>query len=151
MHIRPTSTQAISTASADSRPMRFSTPPIGHRKSTESSDEMTLVYSEDQRQQGLGAHYQTAGPFEVRKGRAESPVLGRRSSPPTRLSSQVHTSPPPKRPSSPLRLSADVSICPHSQGLELVSLEDTPAATTQKDTFGSHTIYTFRVRLQPGQ
>ena len=36
-----------------------------------------------------------------------------------------------------------VSIMPGE--LDVVSMEDRPEITTQKDTWGSHTVYTFRV------
>jgi hypothetical protein len=52
---------------------------------------------------------------------------------------------PPNRPDSPFPEgnSRLVSIMPGD--LDVVSMEDRPEITTQKDTWGSHTVYTFRV------
>lgn len=120
-------------------------------------EEMLLTYSPIHSRQSSGQRSQTVGPFVVNKRRVESPALGRGSSPyaqPSypprpRLSSPSPNS--PKRSPFPLRPSANVSISPHSEGLEIVHIEERPEATTHKDTFGSHTVYTFRVRLIAGQ
>lgn len=65
---------------------------------------------------------------------------------PSRHSEPISPRPnPPDRPESPFigHDSRLASIMPGS--LDVASMEDRPETTTQKDTWGSHTVYTFRV------
>lgn len=91
---------------------------------------------------------ETTNPFEEII-RAQSPQPARPSrlrpapptfSPPPELQ---HLSRSPEEPNSRF-----VSIMPG--GLDVVNMEEKPDVTDQKDTWGSHTVYTFRVRARQG-
>lgn len=96
-------------------------------------------------------HSDLSNPFEVEiRMRAQSPQLDR--TPYERGERTTRSQPsdfprflPPDRPESPLTTDKSrlVSIMPGE--LDVVSMEDRPEITTQKDTWGSHTVYTFRV------
>lgn len=136
-------------SSPTNSPNLTKTHPYYTERRTDIPEEMLLTYSPIHSRQSSGQRSQTVEPFVGNKRRGESPVLGRRSSPYTQPRNSLHprlSSASPKHSPYPFRLSTNVTISPHPEGLEIVYIEERPEATTHKDTFGSHTVYTFRVR-----
>jgi len=91
----------------------------------------------------------TTNPF-VEAMRAESPHSARprtnKPLPPAAFPPPELTDSSPRRPAEedPVGNSRLVSIMPG--GLDVVNMEEQPETANQKDTWGSHTVYTFRVR-----
>lgn len=123
----------------------------------DSGDEFVLAESPIHSRTPSGR--QPNGGFTFRPTRLGAQTPPPRSSTRKQYISQPHSklrqpSPPPqtRQPESPkLRPSVDVSIVPDpNDEIEIVDIEDKAEVAMQKDIFGAHTVYTFKVRSRQG-